>query len=158
MDNSILDMLSKLFMGGFNNMPSNFNNQNINSNNQNSNSQNNRPQFNNARDYYPNEAFQNNSINNESTNVESQSFNQNNFNMAENFNQNTSNQNNPFNQNNLLPMLLSMLGGNQNMSSISQLLSNLNGKSSNKQDNNNEIDKKNEGSFVSNPSDDEILL
>lgn len=110
MDNSLLDMFSKMMSGG----QGQFQNQTDNTNR--------------ANNYYPNDLFtdgnkasaQNfSSPNQNNQNIENQAYNQNdNFNFS-----------NPFgNQNQLLNLLLSALGG-KNLSGLSDIMANLNGSS-----------------------------
>ena len=146
MDNSVFDMLSKMFMGGFNTNAQNFSQ--INNQNAQNFSQNNQSlQNNNAFSYYPNEMFvtrdhQNNSQNNET---------------AQNYSPNSSEQfsnqtgGNPFNQNNFMPMLLSLLSGNKN-SSLSDVMSFMSGQ------NKNQSEETQEKSQEKIPPSDEIIL
>lgn len=144
MDNSLLEMFAKLFN----------NNQNNNSNSGQNLSQN--PAF----SSYPSEAysqtqgFSNGSHSEQSQNNDIHYSEQSKFNENSQANQNTQNDN-PFSsinnlfsgQNqNLLPMLLSLLGKNSNLSSLSQIFS----QSSNKDDGN----KKEK---ISSPKDELIL-
>lgn len=110
MDNSLLDMFSKMMSGG----QGQFQNQTGNTNR--------------ANNYYPNDLFtdgnkasaQNfSSPNQNNQNIENQAYNQNdNFNFS-----------NPFgNQNQLLNLLLSALDG-KNLSGLSDIMANLNGSS-----------------------------
>ena len=110
MDNSLLDMFSKMMSGGQGQ------------------DQNQTGNTNRANNYYPNDLFtdgnkasaQNfSSPNQNNQNIENQAYNQNdNFNFS-----------NPFgNQNQLLNLLLSALGG-KNLSGLSDIMANLNGSS-----------------------------
>ena len=110
MDNSLLDMFSKMMCGGQGQV------------------QNQTGNTNRANNYYPNDLFtdgnkasaQNfSSPNQNNQNIENQAYNQNdNFNFS-----------NPFgNQNQLLNLLLSALGG-KNLSGLSDIMANLNGSS-----------------------------
>lgn len=124
MDNSILEMFSKLMNGGFG--------QNFQTQQNNQFSQNN---SNRAQEYYPNDIFSSSNQNNAQTqNYNNQNVNS--YNSQENnFKSNNQNQffnQNPFSfffdsqngqQNQFLNILLSMLGG-KNLSGISDIMSN----------------------------------
>ena len=128
MDNSIFEMFSKMLMGGFgqNNMSGGQNNSQASTSGQN----NSNPAF----DYYPGDIHNSAEENQRET---SQNNQNNNF-----FN----NQN--FNNQNMMPMLLSLLSGNNQ--SLSDLMSGIAGVASKKEDSSS-------GSDESSPKDDLIL-